>query len=629
MARHLKRGLGALAGLVLASVGWGVPALPAHADPPGPPAQPVPSDDATGVPLDTGLSVQVSHASGEPLQVTFTGRDIGATGEPFSIVVLPDTQGYSRSDSLMAGLTAQRDWILANRESAGIKAIIQNGDIQENTGNTGSAVEWDRVMPVFRSLQLPDVPLAITPGNHDYNRVLIDTMSGDPGPLFDQNFPVGNSPASLLRFDWAGGYMGQPGSEIPGTFTNRGWKNNYVFFSASGMDFIVISVEFDFPSETIQWVDAVLARYPNHRAILNTHQWLEDNASASISTDKGATGGSAADAWSAIRDRCNLFLVVSGHNHTAGGERSRVELNDCGQPVQMQMADYQSRTNGGNGWLRHLTFTPTADQVVSRTYSPYLQQSENDANSLITWAYEMPVGPGPWSEVGSVIVPSGSGPAAVAWPGLAHSRQYEWYVDVGHGSDSISTQTTPWSFTTAARSAAPQPVEPVVVTVPVGDDASVVQALPATNYGVDNQLFSRGSPAQQMLMRFGLPVAPAGTVLASATLRLRTSGDAAAGTAVAHVVELVEGAWSEAGVTWNSRPTAVVAGLGSVPGVATTNTAFTVPLGVASFAGRLGSSATVRVSSGGTDNLRLFSGEYSATGYRPQLVLEFTAPPPG
>ena len=80
-------------------------------------------------------------------------------------------------------------------------------------------------------------------------------------------------------------------------------------------------------------------------------------------------------------------------------------------------------------------------------------------------------------------------------------------------------------------------------------------------------------------------------------------------------------------MTWSSRPTTLVANVGSIAGVAGTNQAFTVPLNVAELGDWLGDPVTLRISaSAGTDNLRLWSKEASTASYPPELLLVFSQP---
>ncbi|WP_194420385.1 DUF7594 domain-containing protein [Microbacterium abyssi] len=167
--------------------------------------------------------------------------------------------------------------------------------------------------------------------------------------------------------------------------------------------------------------------------------------------------------------------------------------------------------------------------------------------------------------------------------------------------------------------------EPVMVDVPVVDDAMVFGVMPNSNYGANTQLSSRGgtSPVQSFLS-FDLPDAPAGMVLTGAELQVRTSTDPTASSADLHVVHLVSGAWSESGVTWSNRPTSEGAVLGSLGATPATNTAYAASLSAGALAGALGTQQTLRFSSSGSDNVRLWSSEASNTSYRPTLVLTFT-----
>ena len=168
--------------------------------------------------------------------------------------------------------------------------------------------------------------------------------------------------------------------------------------------------------------------------------------------------------------------------------------------------------------------------------------------------------------------------------------------------------------------------EPVVVTLNAIEDAMVLQSAPTANYGSNTQLAARGAtPGQQSFLSFALPAAPAGTSLTAATLRVRTSTDASAASVDSHTIDLLAGTWSEAAVTWNTRPTGAGTSLGMLPAAPAVNTAYTAQLSPGALSGALGGTRTLRVSgAAGTDNVRLWSSEAANAGYRPVLVLEFT-----
>ena len=79
-------------------------------------------------------------------------------------------------------------------------------------------------------------------------------------------------------------------------------------------------------------------------------------------------------------------MVINGHYP---GEGRRTDLNNCGQPVHQVLMDYQSRANGGDGWLRYFTFKPSENKIYAYTYSPTLIQFETDDSSQFVLDYTM------------------------------------------------------------------------------------------------------------------------------------------------------------------------------------------------------------------------------------------------
>ena len=171
-------------------------------------------------------------------------------------------------------------------------------------------------------------------------------------------------------------------------------------------------------------------------------------------------------------------------------------------------------------------------------------------------------------------------------------------------------------------------VDPVVKTVLPTADAMVAAAAASTNYGTTTALASRGgtgtSPSWSYLA-FDLPAAPSGTVLTGATLQVRTTSDAAAGSTDSHSVKLLSsGSWTESAVTWNNRPTALGDELGAISAPSAISTSYTAKLDASVLAAKTGTSTTLVLSSTGTDNVRLWSKEASSA-YRPVLTLTYTA----
>ena len=79
-------------------------------------------------------------------------------------------------------------------------------------------------------------------------------------------------------------------------------------------------------------------------------------------------------------------------------------------------------------------------------------------------------------------------------------------------------------------------------------------------------------------------------------------------------------------MTWNNRLTTALTGtvgqLGPMPAL---NTQYSTSLNVADLAPLQGQRITVRLSSAGADNMRVFSKEFAGATQRPRLTLTYTA----
>ncbi|MFE3765307.1 DNRLRE domain-containing protein [Streptomyces sp. NPDC059104] len=165
-----------------------------------------------------------------------------------------------------------------------------------------------------------------------------------------------------------------------------------------------------------------------------------------------------------------------------------------------------------------------------------------------------------------------------------------------------------------------------VVQVTASEDTYANAGAPDGNYGTSGSLAVRGTSLYASYLRFGLPAAPAGTVLKSAALSVKTSTMAGAGTTDTVSVVPVTGAWSEAGTTYNNRPGLGATALGAFPGVPDGSAVHTAGLDTAAVAGALGGSYGLALTSAGTDALWLWSSEAAANEGTPRLTLTFGAP---
>jgi hypothetical protein len=408
-----------------------------------PPAAPTgfsPVDGATGVSTSPNLCVNVSDPNDPSLTVTFHGREVTSpAAAPFTIIAVPDTQFYA--ESFPATYLAQTQWIRDNRLTRNIQFITQLGDCTNVAATipqwTNADAAWDIVE--VPAAGLPDgMPYGIAVGNHD------QTPAGDPGTLAaegstTQNY---NTYFGISRYLGRGYYGGHYGSN---------YDNHYELFSAGGMEFIAVHMEY-MPSDTtlrqavLNWADSVLKAFPTRRAILTAHYFLNPS---------DATWGNQGQAtWDALKDNHNVFLMLSGHLDQANNRYEEFTDGTGTTKVNALVSDYQTRPNGGNGWLRIMTFHPDTDTIDIETYSPnlgifidnHVDNTAGTARNRLTIAYDMQGGE-PYAPVGSSPGPNNS-QVCVPWPGRQGSTTYEWYAVVSDGASSTTGATR--TFTTGA-----------------------------------------------------------------------------------------------------------------------------------------------------------------------------------
>ncbi|RSS84240.1 DNRLRE domain-containing protein [Streptomyces sp. WAC06614] len=204
------------------------------------------------------------------------------------------------------------------------------------------------------------------------------------------------------------------------------------------------------------------------------------------------------------------------------------------------------------------------------------------------------------------------------WPNRPTSSFFAGQLDETAVYPTALTQAQVQNHFTLAKA----PVD-TVTEVNATEDTYINQGAPATAYGTSSSLAVRGTSAYETYLRFSLPAAPAGQVLKSASLQVKTTTQAGAGTADTVTVVPVTGTWSGAGTTFNTKPTLGTTALGSLAGVPDGSAVHTVDLDTAALSAALGTSYSMALTSTGTDPLWLWSSEASAAEGTPQLVLTF------
>jgi len=275
-------------------------------------------------------------------------RSYGLEADDFTVVVLPDTQFYSKSYPSI--FDSQTQWVVDHEEDLNIVFVTHEGDIV----NDNEVTQWQRANHSMSILDTSDVPWGVLPGNHDMY---------DGSIKYNTYFGYGRFSGE----DWYGG-----------AYQNVN-TNNYELFTGGLDDYLIFHFQYQPSTQVLAWANTTIASYPNMRVIVTTHDYMNTDGT------RTTTGNNI---WNKFvkHHADQIFLVLCGHNH---GENEKIDVVN-GHTVYQLLADYQEGyPNGGNGWLRILEFHPAEDEIYVKTYSPYVNQYQTDGNSQFTLDYDM------------------------------------------------------------------------------------------------------------------------------------------------------------------------------------------------------------------------------------------------
>ena len=276
----------------------------------------------------------------------------------WTLAVMPDTQVYAlRYPGLF---TMQAHWIAANAKRMNIKYALQLGDITNNN----TIREWENARAAMTELW-GKVPVAMVTGNHDYG------PSGDATTRethFNKYFPISDTVARQGTF---GGAM------IDGDH-----QNTFHTFSASGVEWIVICLEWAPRHEVVEWANGVMRRNAGRRGILMTHAYMNNNDRRYDINDKAhpqdfnphlyktpGTMNDGEELWQKLVRHHDFALTLNGHV-LGDGTGYLASKNDKGRTCHQLLQNYQMRTLGGEAYTRLLEFRPDGKTVQVKTYSP-------------------------------------------------------------------------------------------------------------------------------------------------------------------------------------------------------------------------------------------------------------------
>ncbi len=289
----------------------------------------------------------------------------------FTLAWESDTQYYNASEEIYDRQLSMHEYLLRERDDLNLQYLMHTGDIVDQSEDPA---QWLRADPAYDMLDEAGLPYGVLAGNHDVNQATSDYTNYSA--WFGEERFAGNP--------WYGGSH----------LDNRG---HYDLITAGGIDFIVLYMGWAPGDEQIDWMNEVLAQYPERVGILAQHEFMLTTGGL------GPIPQRVLDEVVAVNP--NVRMVSSGHYHDA--YTRLFEYDDDGdgvndRTVTAMLFDYQGLPEGGQGYLRLLHFDNQTQQIMVRTYSDYEKDYNSDDPTLELQHQEFVI---PYAQAGITVTP--------------------------------------------------------------------------------------------------------------------------------------------------------------------------------------------------------------------------------
>ena len=268
------------------------------------------------------------------------------TGRPedydFAFAWLSDPQNYVQKYPYHFDHMTQ--WLADNAEAWKIKYMMLTGDIVDDWDHEYQWINADRSLKVVEEA---GIPYGVLAGNHDVAATLADN-------------------GNYYTYFGADRFENQP------TF-GESYQNNlghYDLVSQNGQDFVIVYMSWNIYEEEINWINDVLAKYSDRKAILCFHAYTHTKESVDGLLDY--YGVMIRD--QVVKKNKNVFAVLNGHYFGTTYQTVRFDDNGDGKldrTVYQICTDYQDGWHGGAEYMKFFYFDLDNDQIYVNAYSPY------------------------------------------------------------------------------------------------------------------------------------------------------------------------------------------------------------------------------------------------------------------
>jgi hypothetical protein len=304
------------------------------------------------------------------------GVPAGRRDGGWSFVLLPDTQCYSESHPEV--FRSQTEWIVRQREARNIRFALHLGDITDDNVHP----QWENAWQAMDVLRRDGLPFLMVPGNHDL---------GPWGSASDRTSHMSD-------------YFIQRNAMVAGRS-----ENAYLPITIGESKLLIVGLEFGPRDAVVEWANEVVAKHPDHHAMLLTHaylysddtrydwgargrdqSWNPNGYGVATNPDQAGHGVNDGEAlWRKLVSRHPQFAFTFNGHVLNDGIGHLVSKGAGGRDVHQMLVNYQcgtqpDRKRGGGGFLRLVSVQADGHTVEVADYSPYYDQWLTDPDRKFT-----------------------------------------------------------------------------------------------------------------------------------------------------------------------------------------------------------------------------------------------------
>ncbi|MBR2023474.1 MAG: metallophosphoesterase [Clostridia bacterium] len=281
------------------------------------------------------------------------------TDYAYSFAVVGDIQTLTRV--YPEELDTVYGWILDNRESKNIQHVFNLGDITDWTDD-----EWNVAKEAISKMD-GVISYSVIRGNHD-------------------------STAKINEYFFYDEYTNQ----FIGFFGENSMTNSYKSLSVSGVDYLLVTLDYGATDEELSWASEIIESYPNHRVIITTHAYMDADGSLLEAGETHAPKdemdkddapekvyNSGEDMWNELFSKhSNIFLVMCGH--ISSDDVVTVQTaGDNGNIVTQILIDPQTMDVASpKGMVAMLYFSNDGNTITVEYYSTVREQYFKESNQF-------------------------------------------------------------------------------------------------------------------------------------------------------------------------------------------------------------------------------------------------------